>query len=117
MENKLEVWKLAHELTMDVYKVADMLPKKEQYNLTAQMKRSAASVPTNIVEGQARQYRKEFRQFLFIAKASNAETRYHLFLSKELGYISQEAYDLLSKKSERVMMMLSRLIAALGVGR
>ena len=33
MENKLQVWKLAHEMTMDVYRVADDLPKKEQYNL------------------------------------------------------------------------------------
>jgi four helix bundle protein len=113
MENKLQVWKLAHEMTMDVYRVADELPKKEQYNLTSQMKRSSSSVPTNIIEGQARQYNKEFKQFLYIAKASNAETKYHLFLSKELGYISPDNYEMISNKSDRITMMLNKLISSI----
>ena len=113
MTNKLEVWKLAHEFTLDVYRVADCLPQKEQYALTSQMKRSAASVPTNIIEGQARQYKKEFKQFLYIAKSSNAETRYHLYLSKELGYITEQVYSTASIKSDRIAMMLNKLIASL----
>ena len=113
MINKLEVWKLAHEFTLDVYGIADQLPRKEMFGLVSQMKRSAASVPTNIIEGQARQYSKEFRQFLYIAKASNAETRYHLYLSKDLGYISDEAYMECAQKSDRIAMMLNKLIASL----
>ncbi|MEY4281627.1 MAG: hypothetical protein RLZ39_1039 [Bacteroidota bacterium] len=113
MQNKLEVWKLAHEFTLAVYQIADLLPTKEQYNLIAQMKRSVSSIPTNIIEGQARQYKKEFKQFLFIAKASNVETCYHLFLSKELNYISTVQYEQLASMSNRIGMMLSKLITSL----
>ena len=113
MQNKLEVWKLAHEFTLAVYKTADLLPSKEQYNLIAQMKRSVSSIPTNIIEGQARQYKKEFKQFLYIAKASNVETCFHLYLSKELDYISLDKYEQLSLLSNRIGMMLTKLIASL----
>ncbi|MDQ1141890.1 four helix bundle protein [Pedobacter agri] len=70
MENKLEVWKKAHDLTLSIYLVTKQFPKEELFGLTAQIRRSASTVPTNIVEGQAREYTKEFIQFLFIAKGS-----------------------------------------------
>ncbi|SEG18825.1 four helix bundle protein [Flavobacterium urumqiense] len=63
MESNLEVWKIAHQLTLVVYKVTQNFPKTEQYGLTSQVRRSVSSVPTNIIEGQARQYKKEFIQF------------------------------------------------------
>ena len=63
MESNLEVWKIAHQLTLVVYKVTQNFPKTEQYGLTSQVRRSVSSVPTNIIEGQARQYKKELIQF------------------------------------------------------
>lgn len=60
MENKLEGWKKAHDLTLSIYLVTILFPKEELFGLTAQIRRSASSVATNIVEGQARQYTKEF---------------------------------------------------------
>ena len=60
MESNLEVWKLAHQLTLEVYKITQSFPKSEQFGLMSQMRRSVSSVPTNIIEGQARQYKKEF---------------------------------------------------------
>jgi four helix bundle protein len=51
MESNLEVWKTAHQLTLAVYKVTQNFPKSEQFGLTSQVRRSAASVPTNIIEG------------------------------------------------------------------
>ncbi|RZJ54676.1 MAG: four helix bundle protein, partial [Flavobacterium sp.] len=53
-----------------IYLVTKQFPKEELFGLTAQIRRSASTVPTNIVEGQAREYTKEFIQFLFIAKGS-----------------------------------------------
>lgn len=70
MESNLEVWKLSHKLTIEVYKITQVFPKAEQFGLVSQVRRSASSVPTNIIEGQARQYKKEFIQFLYIAKGS-----------------------------------------------
>lgn len=54
MECQLEVWKLSHELTLKVYEVSKKFPSHESFGLTSQIWRSAASVPTNIVEGQGR---------------------------------------------------------------
>lgn len=113
MESNLEVWKLAHQLTIDVYKITQNFPKSEQFGLVSQVRRSVSSVPTNIIEGQARQYKKEFIQFLYIAKGSLEETNYHLFLSKDLGYISEEQYNLLLEMCVRIKMMLYKLIKSM----
>ena len=56
MECKLQVWKLAHQLTFDVYRVSKDFPFSEKYGLTNQVRRSVSSVPANIIEGQGRQY-------------------------------------------------------------
>ena len=113
MESNLEVWKLSHQLTIEVYKITQVFPKAEQFGLISQVRRSASSVPTNIIEGQARQYKKEFIQFLYIAKGSLEETNYHLFLSKDLGYISETDYKLLSEMCIRIKMMLYKLIKSM----
>ena len=114
MENKLEVWKKAHALTMSVYLLTKQFPKEEMFGLTSQIRRSVASIPTNIVEGQARQYAKEFKQFLYIAKGSLAETHYHLYLAKSLTYLNEETYIPLDNQIVSIKMMLAKLIKSLG---
>jgi len=113
MECKLEVWKLAHQLTLNVYTISKNFPSSEMYGLTSQLRRSASSVPTNIIEGQGRQFEKEYIQFLYIAKGSLDETNYHLFLAKDLNYISKETYDELYEICIRIKMMLFKLIKSL----
>ena len=113
MQQKLDVWKLAHELVLKVYKITGNFPKTEQFGLTNQLRRSVASIPANIVEGQARQYKKEYIQFLYISKASAEETHYHLFLAKDLGYLSEEEYNLLQEICVRIKMMLYKLIRSI----
>ncbi|MDO8316826.1 MAG: four helix bundle protein [Flavobacterium sp.] len=115
MESNLEVWKLAHQLTLQVYKITQGFPKAEQFGLMSQVRRSVSSVPTNIIEGQARQYKKEFIQFLYIAKGSLEETNYHLYLSKDLGYITESEYVFLFELCTRIKMMLYKLIKSLSV--
>ncbi|WP_445749682.1 four helix bundle protein [Polaribacter sp.] len=113
MECKLEVWKLAHQLTLNVYKISKNFPSSEIYGLTSQLRRSASSVPTNIIEGQGRQYEKEYIQFLYVAKGSLEETNYHLYLAKELNYISNDSYNELYEICTRIKMMLFKLIKSL----
>ncbi|MET0572215.1 MAG: four helix bundle protein [Pedobacter agri] len=90
--------------------VTRQFPKEELFGLTTQIKRSASSVPTNIVEWQARQYTKEFIQFLFVAKGSLAETHYHLYLAKSLAYLNEETYSTLDAAIFGIKMMLNKLI-------
>ncbi|SHG06529.1 four helix bundle protein [Desulfacinum infernum DSM 9756] len=63
----LELWKAAMDLAKAVYLVTSRFPREEVYGMTAQMRRAAVSVPCNIAEGAARNSRKEFIQFLYIA--------------------------------------------------
>lgn len=107
---KLEVFRKAHQLTLEVYKISKTFPDIEKFRLTDQLCRSVASVPANIVEGNSRKTKKEFVQFLYQAKGSLAETQYHLLLAKDLKFISMESYSSLIKNTEEVSKLLSGLL-------
>lgn len=113
MECQLEVWKLSHELTLKVYEVSKKFPSHESFGLTSQIRRSVTSVPTNIIESRSRQYKKEFIQFLYVAKSSLEETNYHLYLAKDLEYISLVVYEELQQICKRIRMMIYKLIRSL----
>jgi len=113
---KLDVWQKAHELTLKVYKLTKEFPKEEKYRLGDQLRRSASSIPANIVEGQARQTTQEYIQFLYQARGSLAETKYHLRLAKDLGYIQEEKYESLIDNYDSVGKMLNGLINSLKEG-
>jgi four helix bundle protein len=89
---KLEVWKLADELALKVYKITKNFPKEEIYGITSQLRRSALSIPTNIVEGYSRKGDKELSRFINISLGSLAETKYLLYFSNRLDYIKSEEY-------------------------
>ena len=88
MDHKqLDVWKLSIDLTIEIYEISTQFPKEEIYALNQQIRRAATSVPSNIAEGAARKYNKEFIQFLHIALGSLAEVETQLIISKKLKYI------------------------------
>lgn len=82
-----------------------------------QLCRAAASVPANIVEGQSRQTTKEYIQFLYNARGSLEETRYHLLLAKDLGFLKEDDYNALETEYKIVSKMLNRLIQSLKARR
>lgn len=86
----LIVWQKAMELTVQVYKLTARFPREETYRLTAQITRSAASVPANVAEGHSRSTRRDYANFLAIAKGSLMETETFLMLALRLGYVSEE---------------------------
>ncbi len=104
-----DVFKLAHKLVLKIYKLTRGFPKEETFNLTSQIRRSAYSVPMNLVEGGARKSPKEFAHYIDIAVGSCEEVRYQLLLSKDLGYISLLEYGELDRQYEDVKMMLTKL--------
>ena len=109
----LDVWKKSHELTLRVYDATKVFPKNEAYSLTDQLRRASSSVPANIVEGQSRNTTKEYLQFLYTSRGSLEEVRYFLLLSKDLGYLEQEAYQSLEGDGEVLSKMLNGLIKSL----
>ena len=83
---ELIVWQKAHAWVLNVYRLTRQFPKEELYGLTSQLRRAAASVPSNIVEGFKRRGPQEKLRFLNIAEASLAEASYQLLLSQDLEY-------------------------------
>ena len=72
---ELKVWQRSHEVTLEVYRVTACFPSAERFGLISQLRRAAASVPTNIAEGSKRQSNQEYARFLNIAEASLVENR------------------------------------------
>ena len=110
---ELEVWQKAHQRVLEIYRVTEDFPNTERFRLTDQLCRAAASIPANIAEGKGRNSRKEYVQFLYIARGSVEETKYHLILSRDLGYLSSEAFDKLLEGYNEVGRMLNGLINSL----
>jgi four helix bundle protein len=113
--NKLTVWQKAHELTLKIYKTSCSFPKDEKYNLTSQLRRSCSSIPANIVEGQSRNTTKDYINFLYNARASLEETRYHLLLTKDLTYITDDQYRNFENDCAEISKMLNALIKQLKI--
>lgn len=109
----LDVFKLAHELTIEIYSITEMFPENERYGLTSQMRRAAMSIGSNLMEGSHRFSKKEYRYFIGISRGSTGELKYQLLLSRDLSYISIDMFEKVNSHCERVSMMLSKLYSAL----
>ncbi|MBU4320898.1 MAG: four helix bundle protein [Nitrospinae bacterium] len=110
---ELEVFKKSHKLTLDIYKVTEKFPQTEKFGLISQMRRASSSICTNLLEGSHRLGRKEFRQFVGIAKGSAGELKYQILLSKDLGYLAEREYLDLRDEIEQISMMLNGLVKSL----
>ncbi len=109
----LEVWKKAHELTLQLYKVSRSFPREEIYGLTSQLRRAAASIGANLAEGCGRQTDNEMARFVRIALGSSSELDYHLLLSRDLGLVGDEDYRHSATELTRVRKMLRSLLNAI----
>jgi four helix bundle protein len=110
MFTQLKVWQISHQLTLQIYKSTASFPAAERYGLTAQLRRAAAAVPTNIAEGNARGHRREYLQYCLIARGSIAEVEYLLLLSLDLGLITTEDHEPLARNYGEAGRMLQGLI-------
>lgn len=93
-------------MTLETYKVTKLFPSSERYGITAQLRRSSASVAANIVEGYKRRSDKDFAHFLNMADGSLEETKYHLLLAYDLKYLNKDKYEELSILADEVGRML-----------
>lgn len=86
----LTVWQRAMDLVEHVYRLTKEFPEEELYGLTSQMRRAAASIPSNIAEGQGRGADTEFLRFLKIAYGSLRELETQAYIAERLGYITHD---------------------------
>ena len=109
----LDVWRISHELVIEIYRISANFPDHERYGLMSQVRRAAFSIPANIAEGNGRQHTREYIQLLYISKGSLNELRYFLLLAKDLEYIEFSSYSEVEEYLERISIMLMKLIDSL----
>lgn len=102
----LKVWQRSHRLVLEIYRLTVDFPSHGRFGLTSQIRRSAASVPTNIAEGCKREGQQDFARFLNIVEGSLSETEYLVMLSQDLDYFG-------GKNSGYLLMEISEIGAML----
>jgi four helix bundle protein len=108
---KLKVWQKSHELALDMYKVTEGFPDRERFGLTGQVRRAAASIPTNIAEGCGSGTDNELGRYIRISLGSAVELEYQLILARDLGMLPLTAYQSLTAATLEIQSML------VGLGR
>jgi len=108
------MWQRSHQLTLDIYRITrEQFPKEELFGQTNQIRRAAASIPTNIAEGCGRNSRAELAQFLNIAAGSASEVEYEILLAKDTGFITTEQFHSLSKEICEIRSMIKKYMSQL----
>ncbi len=111
----LIAWQKAKGLVVETYRLTKEFPQAELYGLTAQMRRAAISVASNIAEGQGRLAIGEFVHFLGQARGSLLELKTQLEIALELAYLSSSSYEKCEALTAEVERLINGLIEALRV--
>jgi four helix bundle protein len=106
----LEIWQRGIKLVEDIYKATDAFPEEEIYGLTSQIRKAAVSIPSNIAEGFARYFKKEYRQFLYVTLGSSAELTTQIVIASKLGYLKEKKAGELTDEIEQISKMTMSLI-------
>jgi four helix bundle protein len=106
----LTVWQLSMDLVDAVYDATETFPKREMFGLSAQMRRAAVSIPSNIAEGQARLSGGPFRLFLGHARGSLAELSTQIEVGKRRLFIGEEKHHELIAMCDKVGKLLNGLL-------
>ena len=117
---RLDVWKKAHELTLEIYRLTLSFPLSEKYGLVSQLQRAAASIGANLAEGCGRETDADYRRFVQIASGSACEVEYHLLLAHDLGLIDADTYTRMNElinEVKRMLTGLSRFLSSKSVER
>lgn len=109
----MEIYKLSYNFVFEIYKITKNFPEIENNNLAWQMRRSAVSMPINIVEGTTRHSEKAFLNFLTYSYGSAKELEVLLSLSKDLGYIDEKEYSRINTKLDEFTAKLFKFMSNL----
>jgi four helix bundle protein len=106
---KLDAFKLADQLVVVTYQITSAFPVTERFGLQSQLRRAAVSIPTNIVEGCAREPEGDYLRFLEIAFASARELLYVISVASRLAYLDEKSATESTKLGDRVAGALVNL--------
>ena len=103
----LKIWQLAIEIADQLFDIADALERKRLYKFAEQLRGAGMSMPNNIAEGSGSSSKKEFKQFLNIARRSTFENANILILLERRNLISKESLDELLTKLDRLCRQIT----------
>jgi four helix bundle protein len=106
---RLKVWQLSTRMVVELYRITARFPRAEMFGLTAQCRRAAVSVVSNIAEGSGRGSAAEFRRFVAIARGSLHEVAAQLLLSRDLGFMADAELHPLERQIDEISRMLLAL--------
>jgi four helix bundle protein len=106
----LEIWKKAHNLCTEIYKITNQFPTKETYGVSDQLRRASSSIGANIAEGFGRYHYKEKIKFYYNARGSLCEVENFLFLAKDLHYIEKGKARIIFKRYEDLNKRMNQFI-------
>ncbi len=106
----LEAWKLARELTNEIYRVTSAGEFSRDWGLVKQIRNASVSIMSNVAEGFERDGNKEFCNFLFIAKGSAGEVRSQLYVALDRLYISAAEFEYLRSKATECGRVIAGLV-------
>ena len=109
----LIVWQKAHGVVLSVYQLTKKFPAEEVFGLSAQLRRAAVSITSNIAEGFGRMSAKEKVHFYLFAYGSLLEIINQLIIAKDLKYLSVDTFSKLFESSMEIHKMLNGLIYSL----
>ncbi len=109
----LEIWRLGKEIALDTYEIIKNFPRDEMYGLSAQMRRAAISIPSNIAEGFNRYHNREYRQFLFISLGSCAELETQIEICSDLNLMDDNKKNNTIEKLDHEQRMIRNLLKKL----
>ena len=110
---EMPVWKKAMDLAQQIFALTEGLPKKEDYGLTSQIRRSALSVSGNLAEGFGRHHTKDKMNFYYASRGSLTETKNHLIYAQRVGYLKSDDHRLALELIDDIWKELNALIRSL----
>lgn len=110
---EIPVWKKALDLAQQIFALTEGLPKKEDYGLTSQIRRSALSASGNLAEGFGRHHTKDKMNFYYASRGSLTETKSHLIYAQRVGYLKRDDHRLALKLIDDIWKELNALIHSL----
>lgn len=109
----LFIWQKAVEFARDIYILTEKQGLKTDFGLKNQLRDATVSISGNIAEGFERRSRKEYLNFLNIAKASAGETRSHLYVAFSVGYINESELHEMKEKAKFLSGSISNHMKAI----
>ena len=106
----LIVWKKAHRFVLQIYKLTKDFPKDEKYSLIDQLRRASISITSNISEGFYRRTAIDKSHFYYMSLGSLAEIQNQLILARDLGYFSNDVFQVIGKESVEIHKLINGLI-------